>query len=196
MKDNIYNVVVAVTEDEVVSCNCDCQAGSQGENRGLCVHILPVLLLFSIMLISDLAQNILVELCHRWDEHLEKKIESSLVTDTSESMRLNDFKKSILSIMEASGEDENELNRAKACDKVSEMLEVFSVGTEKAKVFLPRPNNDELLPLSEMCFDSNNKEIKKISSQVTVVMIRSTLLFFLILMMGYLSQTILLYQKQ
>ena len=94
MKDKIYNVIVAVTEDEIVSCQCDCQAGSQGCNRGLCVHILPVLLLFSIMLVNDLAQNILVELCHRWDDHLEKKYEKN------GNDKMQHLKQSILSLLQ------------------------------------------------------------------------------------------------
>ena len=160
MKDKVYNVTVAATEDEIVSCKCDCQAGSQGSNRGLCVHILPVLLLFSVMLVNDLAQNILVELCHRWDEHLERKFEKNC------NNKMQQLKISIISLLNASGEDDISINRAKANVKVSEMLENFSVGTEKSKVFFSRPKKDELIPISEMKFQSNSAEVKRLLNPV------------------------------
>ena len=78
MKAEQYKSVIALTSDEVNACSCECIAGAQGVEKVVCVHNLPVLLLFIIFLFDCLAQNMLVELCHRWDHNLEVKLKERL----------------------------------------------------------------------------------------------------------------------
>ena len=111
MKDDIYDVEVAVTSDELIACSCTCQAGSQGSNRAVCVHILPVLLSFTIAIINALGQNILIELCHRWSDELEHSLNLQGEIDS--------VRKSILNIMVANGDD---IDRAKNAKTIKEML--------------------------------------------------------------------------
>ena len=153
MKNESYNVKVAMTKDKLLACQCQCKASGSvnGEDRVLCVHVLPPLLLLTLFLIDGLSQNILVELSHRWDEHLE----SSLPPEDIEKV-----KDSILALIKGNGGDDSTLQSAKASSSVHEMLESYSVGTEKAKQFRQKPKPSELIPLRLMTFESNSGKIK------------------------------------
>ena len=94
----------------------------------------------------------LVELCHRWDHNLEVKLKERLSGQKFKKMR-----ESIIHLVDASGEDGR---KAKSCESIKEMLDIFSVGTEKAKIFHPVPSEDELIPLRLMNLCSNNKAVK------------------------------------
>jgi hypothetical protein len=85
MKDAQYQVEVAITKDKLLACKCQCKASgsSKGDERVLCVHILPVLLNFTMFLVNGLSQNILIELSHRWDDELE----SSFTVDEIDTIR-------------------------------------------------------------------------------------------------------------
>ena len=151
MKDDIYDTVVTVTDDELISCSCTCQAGLQGENRAVCVHILPVLLSFTIMIINALGQNLLVELCHRWNDDLEQSL--------GQQGKIESVKKSILDIMVANGDD---IEKVRGSKTIKETLHIFSVGTEKTKLAPTQPRDDELIPLRLMDCRSNNNQVKAI----------------------------------
>ena len=72
--DTFYDSNVAVTNDSLCAASCTCKAGSHGLNRGVYVHNLPLILQFVLLLIDGLGNHILVELCQRWNTHLESKI--------------------------------------------------------------------------------------------------------------------------
>ena len=76
MKQEIYNVTVAFSPSGILSCKCDCKAGSQLFDKVVCVHTLPVLMQFLIFLIEDLGQNVLIELCNRWSQSLDEELTS------------------------------------------------------------------------------------------------------------------------
>ena len=61
-----------VTTNDLVCYKCSCNIGSTGNERVVCVHILPVLYLLSMLLSGGLAQHILIELCTQWNNDLEK----------------------------------------------------------------------------------------------------------------------------
>ena len=67
MKNQLYDVTVAVTNADIVCTQYSCSAGSTGGERVVCVHILPVFYLLSMLLCDGLAQHILIELCIRWN---------------------------------------------------------------------------------------------------------------------------------
>jgi hypothetical protein len=65
MKDDVYNVKVGFTASKLLGSACDCKAGSDtGSNSGkhICVHCLPVLYKFTLLLFSGLAEHVLVKL--------------------------------------------------------------------------------------------------------------------------------------
>jgi hypothetical protein len=89
MKDAEYKVEVAFTKDELLCCKCNCKVGSEALERGICVHILPEILLFVILLLDGLAEHILVELCHWWDldhHNLEEKMTRQNKDEMKESV--------------------------------------------------------------------------------------------------------------
>ena len=150
MKDALYEVNVAFTDDELLSCECDCQAGSKGLDRGVCVHILPNILMLVLLLIDGLAENILIELCHRWNEHLEIELR-----DDIESIQ-----KAVFSLITASGGSDN-IEKIQGNMAVTDILNEFRVGTEKAKRMVAPPRSEELVPLRLMNMTSNSGEIKR-----------------------------------
>ena len=72
--ETFYASTVAVTRQSLAATSCTCKAGSHGLQRSVCVHNLPLILQLVLLLVDGLANHILVELCHRWSEHLESKI--------------------------------------------------------------------------------------------------------------------------
>ena len=65
------------------------------------VHILPVVYLLSMLLCDGLAQHILIELCTRWNNDLEKMIKLS--------GKVYGIKDSIVKLMRAEGEAEDKI---------------------------------------------------------------------------------------
>jgi hypothetical protein len=61
MRSEIYNVHVAFTKNDLVTCSCNCLAGSMGEEQIVCVHILPVLFQLTQILYFGMGQHILIE---------------------------------------------------------------------------------------------------------------------------------------
>ena len=93
--DTLYGSQVAVTRDSIAATSCTCKAGSHGLERGVCVHNLPLILQLVLLLVDGLANHILVEICHRWNTHLESKIDKLGQLDMA--------KKAILILMKANG---------------------------------------------------------------------------------------------
>ena len=152
MRHASYQASASITYkgDLAASC-CTCKAGcARMSDRGVCVHILPVLMQVTILLINGLAQNILVELSHRWNIDLEESIESAGKMDL--------VKKSILTLRSADGCDCVHHDITKT--NVTDLLKEYSVGTEKEKIVHFLPSNDELIPLRKMKIVSTRKVLQ------------------------------------
>ena len=130
IKNEVYPVRVAATRYDLVCCECNCNAGSTGDQRVVCVHIMPVLYMLSMLLCDGLAQHILIELCTRWDNNLERLMK---VTGKQYAMR-----DSITALMSTEGEPEDKIYIARHKHTIGEMLEYFSVGTERKKLVAPK----------------------------------------------------------
>ena len=50
MKNDKYQVEVTFNNSEIVSCSCNCKAGGYDKDKIMCVHVLPVLLQYTILL--------------------------------------------------------------------------------------------------------------------------------------------------
>ena len=124
MRNNIYHSQCAIDEDGVlVSCKCNCQSGAEGIERVTCVHILPFAYQFSIFMVAYLAENILLELSALVNSNM---IEESLPKNDRESL----IKDIGLLIDTASEVDEISVVKG---NSIRDMLQCFSVGTEKRK---------------------------------------------------------------
>ena len=152
MRNAIYSTKTAVLDDALLASSCTCQAGSQGNNRGVCVHNLPLILLFVILLTNGLAQNILIELCNRWSVNIE---------ETLSEEEIQKIKKALVILIAAHGSDHTSTGTVEMSYSIKQILEKFSVGTEKAKIFNPRPTDEELIPLRLISFKSNSKEAEE-----------------------------------
>ena len=75
MKDVEYNVTLALTSNDLLASQCECQAGGENDERVLCVHGLPLLYQLSMLMDDGLAEHLLVELCSRWNTDLEDEVE-------------------------------------------------------------------------------------------------------------------------
>lgn len=142
-KETKYNPKIAFTSDTIEACSCDCKAGSDNLERGLCVHNLPLMLLLFFLLHDGLLDNILVELCNRWTNAVELKMKEN-------DEVYNSCNASITNLLNASGNHNANSNKC-----ILEKLSKFRVGTEKAKVFIPKPKDSELIPLRKMVIGSN-----------------------------------------
>ena len=151
MRNAKYQPMAAVTcNGHLSAAKCDCKAGSaRPTDRGVCVHILPMLLQLSLLLFDGLAQNLLVELSHRWNENLEEEIENL--------GEMTSIKDSISILLEADGF--HSPGNVRNLD-VRTMLKPYSVGTEKEKIVHFLPREDELLPLRELQIISTQKMMK------------------------------------
>ena len=78
MKQEVYDVTVVFSKRGILACECGCKSGSKGLDKVVCVHILPVLMQLVVFFIEDLGENLLVELCDRWDAALDQKFASQL----------------------------------------------------------------------------------------------------------------------
>ena len=143
-KDGMYSVTAAFTSSCFLANKCDCKAGAdlavlqqhctESSNAGgkhLCVHPLPVLYKLTILLMDGLAEHALVEFASCFTQHHESALSQE------EAAQL---KESILTLMDASS-----FVSDSASSKTShELLEAFTVGTERGKSKLPAPPDPSL----------------------------------------------------
>ena len=151
MKQDTYHVTVAFSPSGILACKCDCKAGSQLFDKVVCVHTLPVLMQFLIFLIEDLGQNILIELCSRWNQSLNEKLKSQHISICD----------SMIQLMKSIGVPEADLKKAKLSDTIQDMLDDFCVGTEKRKQRPLPPRDDQLCPLRLYDHVSTSSSLKK-----------------------------------
>jgi len=77
MKDSLYEVALSCTKESLLPCKCDCPSGAKNEEKVACVHNLPLLYQFFMLLHDSLTENILIELSERWDNDLESMAEEN-----------------------------------------------------------------------------------------------------------------------
>ena len=155
MKQELYDVTVVFSKKGILACDCGCKSGSKGMDKVVCVHILPVLMQFVVFLVEDLGENILVELCNRWDVALDQKFVG----------KMDELKTYILQIMNSIGCSEKVTNSARLAPTIKEMLDIFCVGTEKSKNKILPPKDDKLCPLSHYNPQSTSKALKDVLSK-------------------------------
>ena len=154
MKASVYRSEVVVTPTKIICCKCTCHCGSQGSERIICVHILPLLFLLTSLLFEALAENLLCDLAaclggDIWDK------DSWSNTDNAT------MKMSIVSLLEAAGEQVTSHDPDRT--SIEDLLENFLVGTEtrkkwKQKIRTP-PKPSDLCPISAMKFVSTEKQL-------------------------------------
>jgi hypothetical protein len=66
MRKQQYQVLIMFNKNNVISCKCSCRVGSDDNENVGCVHTLPVLLQFSVLLLDGLAEHCLFELSNTW----------------------------------------------------------------------------------------------------------------------------------
>ena len=86
MKDKTYNTYAAFTAKDLVSCKCSCHCGASGDEAVVCVHILPLIFQLTLLLMEGLSENILLELCARFQEHHEEDLSVDQSTLMNKSM--------------------------------------------------------------------------------------------------------------
>ena len=154
MKNSVYCSEIAVTPTKILCCKCSCHCGSQGNERVICVHNLPLLFLLTLLLFDGLAENMLCDFAAclsgtYWDEN-------DWYNEHKSSMKQN-----IVCLMEASGDEV--ISRDLEQISMIELLDKFLVGTEtrkkwKQKIRTP-PKPSELGPVSKMKFVSTQKQL-------------------------------------
>lgn len=141
MKQVEYDVKVAFTHSEIVSCSCNCRAGGESKmkDRGVvCVHTLPLLYQLHILLIEGLAQHFLIELANIWDDRFDNIVKN----------KEKKIKNEIRSLMRCDGMGEDDITKSFLNKSILEVLKSFSVGTEKHKInTLASPRKHQLIPL-------------------------------------------------
>ena len=152
MRDALYETEAAVTcGSRLVACSCTCPTGGSKEapeERVACVHVLPILLMFSFFLVDCLAEHVLLELSAllNSDQNVLNQVEKGG----------KPFMKTLKVLMRAA--QENSLSDAFRATSAREMLQMFSVGTENRKnVVTGTPNPDELGPIRTLSKKSISK---------------------------------------
>ncbi len=65
MRTVMYETYAAYTPTEIISCKCNCACGAEGHAALVDVHVLPLGLELSFLLMGGLAEHILLELTAR-----------------------------------------------------------------------------------------------------------------------------------
>lgn len=142
MKKNIYDCTVCFTRNKLVACSCNCKVGSNGSERVLCVHILPVIYQYSLLLYDGLSDHILCELANEWNISYEKSL-------TSEQ------NKELLYYLFQLKQSTGVCTYMKPNISINEFLKPYKVGTESSRLEPPPPKDPALLgPLRNLNLSS------------------------------------------
>ena len=155
MKDISYDVQIAFTPSKLLATQCQCHAGGSGSanDRVVCVHNLPLIYQLVMLLDDGLAEHLLVELCSRWDDELERVVRCS--------GKLVEVHRNICCLMQAASVTEEEMNKATQQHTIAEMLNsVFSTGTERCKGSPRPPPTKKLRQIRDITFLSNTTKAK------------------------------------
>ena len=164
MKSVEYDSYGAFTSSKIVACKCSCQCGAEGDEAVVCVHILPLALQLSMLLVGGLAEHMLLELSSRFasiDENMFSEVEVKMT------------KKSIFILMLAAGQRGDLVSERGQHDKMTirDILSLFSVGTEnrkKSKAGPPDPTKiGAVKDLSSVSLASVETKITKMMNHVS-----------------------------
>lgn len=160
MKKDIYDGETVFTKDEILCAKCDCKSGAQGNERNVCVHTMPRGLLLSILLAEDLAEHALLELTSMLSS-------VAVETDVWDTQQIEKMKKSMITLMEASGEL---LVAREAAQKTTmfDMLQHYKTGTQSEKKWNrvnQRPRQNEIGPFESVVLDSPEQQAKELFNQ-------------------------------
>jgi hypothetical protein len=145
MRSEVYDVSVGFDDERIICCGCKCKAGGENKEKIICVHVLPVIYQISLLCYDGLADNIVVEIAHHW-RRLAPQIENN------ETRTI--IKKYLLVILSACQQNIPEDDNV----TIEELLETFSVGTEKRRqIIRPPVSLDTLCPLRDLDMRSIQK---------------------------------------
>jgi hypothetical protein len=152
MKDDIYTSTAVFTKDDLLCVECNCKSGSKGEDKVVCVHILPIVYKVTQLLYEDLAEHILDELAANYTS-----LKEDWPTETITSL-----KDSAIILMEAAGESVDQ--REATTSQLEALLEKFVTGTEKTKTWgkarVSPPS--EQGPITKLPLSSSVQEAKEL----------------------------------
>jgi hypothetical protein len=94
MKSSVYSAAVVHTTQDILSAECGCKSGSKGDDKVVCVHILPIMNKLTHLMYEGLAEHILIELSSSY-----ACLRENWTNDVSVSV-----KDSVFILMEAAGD--------------------------------------------------------------------------------------------
>jgi hypothetical protein len=124
MKQDIYDVKVCFNKTTIISCSCTCKCGGQGQQKIICIHILPVLYQISLLVFEGLAENILVELA----AYVSKKNESTFTESN-----VFDLLNITSSFIFCATKTQPYIPECSGLSALKQVLHVYSVGTNKQR---------------------------------------------------------------
>ena len=152
MKSDIYRTEIVATPTKILCCRCTCQCGSQGNERILCVHNLPLLLKLSVFIGECLGEHFLLEFTACWSSAAwEKK-------GWSDS-EMQSMKRNILALMVADDPSIDPMTTVSVT--IDNLLGKYKVGTDGEKKWQKRthlpPKPSDLCPIYKLPFQSTTK---------------------------------------
>lgn len=168
MRREIYNTSVVWTKQNVLCCKCSCQAGSQDDERIVCVHTLVPPYKLTMLLMEDLAEHLLITLAARIGGSTDGEAKSDLDESTWKwslsnwsRAEVKEMKQSIITLMEAAGEPIHDTSNK----TIPDVLESFVVGTEHRKEWIQQSKAvakpSALGPITGMNFPSTTRSAKQ-----------------------------------
>jgi hypothetical protein len=158
MKSSLYDVMVSFTRKGIIACSCTCKAGSQGVERVVCVHILPVIFQMTLLMHDGLANHCLYELATEWHASMDNAFSHDTQSKMVESIKL---------IQQSAGEQTPSSTKKQ---KISEMLHPYTVGTENRTLEPPPPKDTSKLgPLRQLNLMSPLKKASELICKKSAV---------------------------
>ena len=158
MKNSTYDVVVAFTSNTVVACSCTCKAGSNNNEKIICVHILPVIYQMTQIMFQGLNQHLLV----KFTIFLKRS------TDTIQTEHNNNTELLTAINFIIASDKGKLLNTIIEHDNINGLLQsCYDVGTERRRLVtfdqnIPPP---KLGPLRELDLSSSVMKAKRVIMQ-------------------------------
>jgi hypothetical protein len=136
MRNDIYNVTVCFSKNEITACQCDCKCGSQNSERVICIHILPTMYQIALLLFEGLGEHLLIELA----AYVGRLNETDVTQEHNDALQ-----KITTSLLFAVTQTVPNIHTEESgLVPLKIMLNQFSVGTEISKT-IPPPPVDRLL---------------------------------------------------
>lgn len=106
------------------------------------MHGLPLVFELSMLLADVLGEQFLIELASRWSADIDSYIRSN--------NECQQVKNDIHSLLKIQGIESDELADLMRLPCTHQILQTYSVGTEKSKINVPQtPSDNELVPLQK-----------------------------------------------